>query len=485
MARKQASVFRCDLLAHAMNAGKEAAVRSLFRGWRASAFLISAEQWRLFFETGRFNKMHKAATASDLMPAAHRQMIRHEVVGILSSFIASRQNDFTRIVNHCSLSESVRHELHFINRWAAWYWKEPLTVGDSLISPEVRKLARKIMGHVLGTHRQPDMSRVNMVIDQRAVSMSKVNTAQTFPLWVRLSTLSKGSPIWVPLQSHPHFEERQGEKARTVQINMDREGKITFGILTDISQAIERQKENYTALCDEIALDLGVRTLFATDKGDLLGRQWLARLQGLDKRLTELAAYRQSRGLKVRCPRYDKLVSKLRGLVRSEINRILKRLVERRKPERILVERLSFRGSHLSRRLNRLLSRFGKQAVSQKLSDLHQRYGIEIDEVNPAYSSQECCECGYVDKRNRPEQEAFSCKWCGSTGHADVNAARVHRRRRSVPDLWNPFRRKHDVLEELVRRFSERHTRFRGGPADPRLSNPYFRERTASVTSIV
>jgi len=209
MVKNQASAYRCDLLSHAMNAGKEADVRSLFRAWRASAILIAAERWRLFFESGRLNKMHKASTASDLMPAAYRQMVRHQVVGILSSFIASRQNEFTGVVNRSTLSESVRHELHFINRWAAWYSREPLTVGDSLISSEVRKLARKIMGHVLGRHNRPDMSRVNMVIDRRAVSICKVTTARAFPVWLRLSTLRKGSPIWISLQSYPYFEERQ------------------------------------------------------------------------------------------------------------------------------------------------------------------------------------------------------------------------------------------------------------------------------------
>jgi len=105
--------------------------------------------------------MNKASTASDLMPAAYRQMVRHQVVGTLGSFMALRQNEFAGIVSRSTLSETVRHELHFMNRRAAWYGKERLTVGDSLISPEGRRLARKIMGRVLGGHNRPDMSRDN------------------------------------------------------------------------------------------------------------------------------------------------------------------------------------------------------------------------------------------------------------------------------------------------------------------------------------
>ncbi|WP_073211141.1 zinc ribbon domain-containing protein [Acidocella aminolytica] len=44
------------------------------------------------------------------------------------------------------------------------------------------------------------------------------------------------------------------------------------------------------------------------------------------------------------------------------------------------------------------------------MSDFHDRFGIISEEVNPAYTSQTCSCCGYVDKRNRPSQSAFRCK---------------------------------------------------------------------------
>lgn len=38
---------------------------------------------------------------------------------------------------------------------------------------------------------------------------------------------------------------------------------------------------------------------------------------------------------------------------------------------------------------------------------------LEIVELNPAYTSQECYSCGYVDKSNRQSQSEFKCKCCG------------------------------------------------------------------------
>ncbi|MEU3165433.1 transposase [Streptosporangium sp. NPDC006930] len=52
------------------------------------------------------------------------------------------------------------------------------------------------------------------------------------------------------------------------------------------------------------------------------------------------------------------------------------------------------------------------------------RSGVAVMYVDPAYTSQGCSACGHIDRRNRPNQETFSCTSCGFAEHADVNAAR-------------------------------------------------------------
>lgn len=49
--------------------------------------------------------------------------------------------------------------------------------------------------------------------------------------------------------------------------------------------------------------------------------------------------------------------------------------------------------------------------------------------VPAPYSSQECSECGHVDRRNRPSQAVFRCVACGHEENADLNAAKVIRKR--------------------------------------------------------
>ncbi|MFE2427862.1 transposase [Streptomyces sp. NPDC059373] len=44
--------------------------------------------------------------------------------------------------------------------------------------------------------------------------------------------------------------------------------------------------------------------------------------------------------------------------------------------------------------------------------------------VDPAYTSQQCSECGCVDTRDRASQARFRCRSCGVVAHADLNASR-------------------------------------------------------------
>ena len=54
-----------------------------------------------------------------------------------------------------------------------------------------------------------------------------------------------------------------------------------------------------------------------------------------------------------------------------------------------------------------------------------EEYGIDLDDVAPAYTSQRCShgECGFTHEDNR-EGDEFACLKCGKQLHSDYNAAR-------------------------------------------------------------
>jgi len=183
-----------------------------------------------------------------------------------------------------------------------------------------------------------------------------------------------------------------------------------------------------------------------------MGRDFLDHLAKLDRRIDNLARHRQRAGQPVRSERYDKAVRQLRGYVTTEINRVLERLVRLKRPETLIVERLDFTHPDLSKRMNRLLRRCGRAVFRKKLQDLEERFGVKTLEVNAAYSSQQCSRCGFTSRDNRPVRASFRCARCGHTAHADVDAARSLRLRRSDAGLRDPGRSRRQVLAELQRR---------------------------------
>jgi predicted RNA-binding Zn-ribbon protein involved in translation (DUF1610 family) len=54
--------------------------------------------------------------------------------------------------------------------------------------------------------------------------------------------------------------------------------------------------------------------------------------------------------------------------------------------------------------------------------------GCRREQINPAYTSQTCPECGYLEKANRRGDE-FQCQKCGHRGDADQIAAQNQKSR--------------------------------------------------------
>ncbi|MFC9530003.1 zinc ribbon domain-containing protein [Streptomyces sp. NPDC056975] len=66
------------------------------------------------------------------------------------------------------------------------------------------------------------------------------------------------------------------------------------------------------------------------------------------------------------------------------------------------------------------------------------RAGVPVVFVDPACTSQQCCECGHIDKKNRASQACFTCRNCGVVAHADRNAS--HNIARKGVAVWTAGR---------------------------------------------
>ncbi|WP_033221157.1 RNA-guided endonuclease InsQ/TnpB family protein [Streptomyces virginiae] len=66
------------------------------------------------------------------------------------------------------------------------------------------------------------------------------------------------------------------------------------------------------------------------------------------------------------------------------------------------------------------------------------RAGVPLVYVDPAYTSQQCSECGHIDRRNRRSQATFACRACGFLANADDNAS--HNIARKGVTVWTAGR---------------------------------------------
>ncbi|MCU1642758.1 MAG: putative transposase [Nocardia sp.] len=204
-----------------------------------------------------------------------------------------------------------------------------------------------------------------------------------------------------------------------------------------------------------IGVDWGLVSMFTTSTGQILGQNLHTWLTERDSELTALTAQLQRHGLKPsKSARFRALNTRIRAYVRNEVGRLLNQLATQDVRE-IVVEKLDFRFGGLSKRLNRIVSRAGRAAVTKKLASLTETSGIAVTEVNPAHTSRTCSGCGYVDARNRTSQQRFRCRFCGRKLLADINAARTVLGRSGVQGGWLCWSRDR-VLAWLDREFTAR-----------------------------
>ncbi len=105
------------------------------------------------------------------------------------------------------------------------------------------------------------------------------------------------------------------------------------------------------------------------------------------------------------------------------------REILRSRPDVLIMEDLSrMRGRTPGRNFSRVVSPWMRSNLKERAEFLSPAGGSRLEAVNPAHTSQECPQCGYVHKDNR-QGDRFHCRHCHFTAHADtVGAMNVEHR---------------------------------------------------------
>ena len=296
------------------------------------------------------------------------------------------------------------------------------------VSSDILFFMRKLIKRAKKCIRFPQLKRVKTLkLDEKVAVLEVSKNASHFDYFLKLSTLQKGKPIYLPLKRNPYLDEclKKGERLPFVQI------RLTDKTCT-ISTIVGYDKAPLRSSTESIGLDFGMVAMFTTSDGERHGLSSFTKLKIWDEELLALTKDLQQQSIKLSTnKRYVQLQRRIKSYFKNEICRILNKLAKKNVGI-FVVEKLDFRAAGLSKRMNRLIGRTYRSFVKAKLSRLEEQYGIQIVAVNPAYTSQECSRCHYVSKDNRKTQKDFVCRHCHYSCNADVNAGRVINQRRSL-----------------------------------------------------
>jgi putative transposase len=430
-------------------------------------------------------------------PLSARQMksVQNMTYAAVSGWQESLVGRVRELITGSTLPEQRKTVLYRINAGKAWWCKDlslawtvdpatgelvPCTHKQARTDPDALWLsvdaddlamARRLAKHGQKRHRYPDLRRVRtLVLDSIVAKPSPAQTAThdgALGWWVKIATLIKGKPVQVPLARNPYFEQHihdavaaGGQVCGAVQLHLTRDrhgqpGGAEISLLLDAPDAKLRTQGQW------LGIDFGFSAaLLATSQGQLLGPAMLHRLRELDAVLAPYAADLQKRGISLKTdPHYRRLQARIIGYVTNEIGRLLNRIAARDGEQAVMglvAEKLDFRGGGLSRRMNRIATRTGRNVLQARLKALTAKHGVAVTAVPSPWTSCQCSGCGHTAKTNRKGRR-FCCGFCGLRLHADVNAARVilSRRSRPTPDHTGPRSRK-NTLQLLDSRHRKR-----------------------------
>lgn len=233
----------------------------------------------------------------------------------------------------------------------------------------------------------------------------------TFDYWVKMTPGPR-----MPAKSHHGLNKALrtgGTLMNTTEITTNRYGRLIAHVFVRFDVPAREDTGDY------IGVDVGVNHGLCTTEG-----YQSKSLRLILNKATAKNAERQRQG-------HVHTLQSHRSACKQFLDREAKRLVaSAKRGHKTLVLESSKTLGNLKPRGS--IGAWARQHLGHRVSYLAEVTGVAVLEVNPAYTSITCEQCGYADKKNRRGTE-FVCQQCGAYVHADALAARnLARRARGV-----------------------------------------------------
>lgn len=249
-------------------------------------------------------------------------------------------------------------------------------------------------------------------IDLNQASMEfKDFTTKEFDLWIKITHLEKGNRLILPCKKTGIFNKALaiGKLKKSAKI-LCKKGEFYLKVF------IEMPEKGKTAI-NMIGIDVGLNNAVAVSEGRFYGQD--------------------IKNLRIRTKhrKYDGISASKQAL-----NRVAKELTAIYPNTNFAVENLLFKGKKKrSGEFRRRNNNWAYRHLSNRLVEHGHIEGFNVFYVEPAYSSQTCPICSFIDKANRA-RNSFCCKQCGYTNHADtVGAININLRGRVAGSFSSPI----------------------------------------------
>ncbi len=279
--------------------------------------------------------------------------------------------------------------------------------------------------------------------------------------YLAIASLERGQRINLPLEGSTTISGN----LRVVLLPEER--KVEVQITFTVEKVIP-------AIGDTAAIDVGITEVAVDDEGNVYGanlgsiiarqaeknkdkNQKRNKLHALEKKYRQ-AGKKQKVGKLRRFNLGRKTLKARKRRARIEqtnaVNRAIAEFLKKRQPARFAAEKLDLRRKAPSKTISRRTAMWMRSTLAERIEFKASAAGCRREHVNPAYTSQMCPSCGYVDRANR-KGDTFQCLNCGHAGHSDQVAAINQKARLDDPEI-TPLTPKEKVKSILLERFRAR-----------------------------
>jgi len=261
------------------------------------------------------------------------------------------------------------------------------------------KLQKFINKHPFG---KPTIQDIEPTLDSRIATVELNPKTKKFDGWLFLGRIGgeqkRGEKLAVPFKKTAPLNKllQSGKLLGSIKLNNK---NITFCFeIPDV----EKKSEGQT-----LGLDIGKSSLFSTSNSQVS----IKNNHGHDLNSIIAIMCRKQKGSKA----FQRCQSHRTNYINWSINRLNLDNIKTLKLEKI-------KNLRKGKRTSKVLTHWNYRDIFEKLESKCEELGVQVQQINPTYTSQRCSSCGWTQKKNRKGKQ-FCCKKCSFTLDADLNGA--------------------------------------------------------------